>query len=134
MVTTLLRPWENSFRKRGGHLCQSAHTTLLFQLFLFCQSSVCLTQVTQLSPPVTRVTLRTILYLRCTLSHLDFACSGVSLSPDVLHPCLCTTGAALPASPTLQTSRSRLPSSQLHSPPKPCQLFPGSPGTCSICW
>lgn len=74
MVTTLLRPWENSFRKRGSYLCQSAHTTLFFQPG-FCLSSVCLTQVTQLSPPVTRVMLRTILYLHC--------CCQISLTPGL---------------------------------------------------
>lgn len=74
VVTTLLRPWENSSRKRESYLCQSAHTALFFQP-AFCLSSVCLTQLTQLSPPATRVMLRTILYLHC--------CCQISLAPGL---------------------------------------------------
>lgn len=102
VVTTLLRPWENSFRKRGSYLCQSAHTTLFFQPG-FCLSSVCL------YPGDSAFTSRNqghaqnhsvpALLAAKSHSHLDFACSGVSLSTDVLHPCLCTTGAALPGQP-----------------------------------
>lgn len=115
MVTTLLRPWENSFRKGGSYLCQSAHTALFFQPG-FCLSSVCLTQVTQPSPPTITVMIPTIPYLHC--------CCQVSLAPGL---CLLWS---LPfprrASPMFVYAWSRSPGQ-----PHPANILPSGPGGAS---